>query len=189
MAFTSTSSNNKQYMFACYDFSSPWWFSFKRFILTENDQMNGGNEHIKGQFISSGWFSQSISEKNLKDYLFMVIEFTGDFSYVDFNGGLYPSLVIELKNIVSQCQNPSMNQVAHFIVNNCARVSNAFLFDFGRNTYKNTMDNSLIDDNSIIPMECSENDTTITLYMNCRKYKDNGVDAFYISNPEFTLIR
>ena len=47
---------------------------------------------------------------------------------------------------------------------------------------------SLIDDN-IIPMECSENDTTITLYMNCRKYKNNGVDAFYISNPEFNLIR
>lgn len=188
MAFTSISSNSKQYMFACFDYESPWWFSFKRFILTENDPMNGGNENIKGQFISSGWFSQSISENHLKDYLFMVIEFTGDFSYVDFNGGLYPSLVIELNNIVSQCQNPNLNQVVHFIVNNCARVSNAFLFDFGRNTYKDAMDNSLIDDN-IIPMECSENDTTITLYMNCRKYKNNGVDAFYISNPEFNLIR
>jgi len=188
MAFTSTSSNNKQYIFACFDYESPWWFSFKRFILTENEPFNGGNENINGQFISSAWFSQSISEENLKDYLFMVIEFTGDFSYVDFNGGLYPSLVIELNNIVSQCRNLG-GEIVHFIVNNCERVSNAFLFDFGKNTYRNTMDNSLIDENTIISMECSENDTTITLYMNCKKYKDNGINSFYISNPEFTLIR
>lgn len=186
MAFPLISQNNKQYIFASFN-TEKWWFSYKRFVLTEDAQAEG--ENINGQFISSGWFSQSISQDSPKDYLFMVIEFSGDFSYISVGDCLFPSLVIELNEIMTEDYPASESrQVSNFIVNNCPRVSNVFLFDFGANVYKPTMENLLHKDNVFITTDCIEDDA-ISLRINCRKYVENNIHTLYISNPEFTLIR
>jgi hypothetical protein len=180
MAFPLISQDNKQYIFASFN-SEKWWFSYKRFVLTEG-------ENINGQFISSGWFSQSISQASPEDYLFMIIEFSGDFSYISVGDCLFPSLVIELNEIMTDYPASESRQVSNFIVNNCPRVSNAFLFDFGENVYNPIMENLSHEDNVLITTDCIENNT-ISLRINCRKYVDNNIPSLYISNPEFTLIR
>jgi hypothetical protein len=184
----SVSSTGKQYIFASFDKNDdePWMFSFKRFLLTGGDIENYHvGPPLRGQFISSGWFSQTITKESPKDYLFMVIEFEGDFSYLDSENGLFPGIVIELNKIMSTRESQYLNGVDDFIVNNCQRVTNAFLFEFGENVYKNAFE--LKNDGDGTMLKTTSLNHPMNLVVDVLKIIENGRHSIYISNPEFTL--
>ena len=159
-------------------------FSFKRFLLTGGDIENYHvGPPLRGQFISSGWFSQTITKESPKDYLFMVIEFEGDFSYQEGReGSLIPSFVLEIKNIMQEC---NLNDIEDFVIDNC-RATNAFLFDFGENVYKNAF--KLKKDGDRMKLKANSlHSHTMNLLINVRKIIENGRHSIYISNPEFIL--
>ena len=175
----SVSSTGKQYIFASFNKNEPWMFSFKRFILTEKADIGP----LRGEFISSGWFSQIITKESPKDCLFMVIEFEGDFSYQDHEGSLIPSFVLEIKKIMLEYNS---NDIGNFIVDNCPRATNAFLFDFGENVYKNAFELKN-DGDGMILKATSLHSHSMNLLVNVRKIIENDKHSIYISNPEFTL--
>lgn len=185
-------SQGRQYIFASMNLSDNhprWIFSLKRFILSETDHVNPHQPpSLMGQFISSGWFSQIIEKNHNKDYLLMVIEFTGDFSYVENNQGyLIPSLVTEIEEVMSGCENPHLNSIENFIIDNCHRVTDAFLFDFGENLYSEVFALENDGDERKIKMTCPKNYKTMNLSINIRKMIENDKHSLYISHPEFKL--
>lgn len=174
---SSVSSTGKQYIFSRFNKNEPWMFSFKRFILTEKADIGP----LRGEFISSGWFSQIITKESPKDCLFMVIEFEGDFSYQDHEGSLIPSFVLEIKKIMLECKS---NDIENFVVNNCIRATNAFLFDFGENVYKNAFE---LNDGDRMILKTTSLNHPMNLAVNVLKIIENDKHSIYISNPEFTL--
>jgi len=99
---------------------------------------------------------------------------------------LFPGIVIELNKIMSTRESQYLNGVDDFIVNNCQRVTNAFLFDFEVNVYKNAFELKNDGDGMIIKMT-SYNPISMNLVVNVRKIIENGKHSIYISNPEFIL--
>jgi len=98
---------------------------------------------------------------------------------------LFPGIVIELNKIMSTRESQYLNGVDDFIVNNCQRVTNAFLFEFGENVYKNAFE--LKNDGDGTMLKTTSLNHPMNLVVDVLKIIENGRHSIYISNPEFTL--